>query len=69
MTPEQKKKFDEAIKDYKKTWPKLTDDAEVNYEVDRFMETDEEPQPPWAEANEVVKQVYIEEVNSLFKKK
>jgi hypothetical protein len=71
MTPEQEKLFENAIGD-ESDWPNLTNDPEVNYEIDRrieqqFAEEDNEPSfmVPWAEADEETKEEYRREAASL----
>lgn len=59
MTPEQQQKFKDAIGDGS-DWPKFTDDAEVNYEVDRH-ESDKS-MPTWSEATDADKALYLEEI-------
>jgi len=49
----------------RKLWPLLTDDPEVNYEIDRALSEALRGQvvaPPWKEAPPEVREVYIEEV-------
>ena len=64
MTPEQKQKMVEACGD-RRLWPLLTDDPEVNYEIDRALSEALRGKaivPPWHEAPPDVREIYIEEV-------
>ncbi len=64
MTPEQEKKLAEAIGDGS-NFPSITDDPEVNYEVDRkvkrIMGFDQDV--PWSQLNDDLKKVYQVEVD------
>ena len=50
------------------TWPKHTDDPEVNYEIDRAIEAKadphERPMPPWSDAPDEEKSIYLNEVTA-----
>lgn len=59
MTQEQEAKMKEALGDGS-DWPKFTDDAEVNYEVDRKVS--DPTMPPWNEASLAEKALYLEEI-------
>ena len=60
MTPEQEVKMKDALGNGS-YWPKFTDDAEVNYEVDRKLYDEEPPMPPWNEISLAEKALYLEE--------
>lgn len=68
MTPEQEKLMAWALGD-DADWPKFTDDAEVNYEIDRRTEilTDDPipTMPPWNEASLAEKAIYLEEISEV----
>ncbi len=54
LTPNQQKKFEEATSDLT-TWPKMTDDPQVNCFIDAvFHETEEY----WHKISEAVKESY-----------
>jgi len=54
----------EAFGDHR-LWPLLTDDPEVNYEIDRALSEalrKKNGAPPWHEASPEIREIYIEEV-------
>lgn len=64
MSPEQKEKMLKAIGDHT-LWPTLTDDAEINYEIDRAISEALRGKvitPPWSEAPPEVRAIYFEEL-------
>jgi len=66
LTLEQTQKLLEAIA----TMPaSLTNDPQVNYEVDRLVEREvmieDEPLPEWALASEELKRIYLIEISEL----
>ncbi len=62
MTPEQEEKLKKALGDGS-VYPDITDDPEVNYEIDRKVADPE--MPPWSEASEDMKHLYQEEVKEV----
>ena len=64
MTPEQEVKMKKALGDGS-DWPEFTDDAEVNYEIDRRisgLDKEFDHMPPWDEASLAEKALYLEEI-------
>lgn len=63
MTPEQEKKMADALGDGSDL-PSLTNDPEVNYEIDRKV--CDESMVPWNETTQEDRDDYIEEVELVF---
>lgn len=63
MTEEQNVKFACVLAQARGTWPPLTDDPEINYEVDRHLGDEDPPLPPWNDADKATKAMYREEAS------
>ncbi len=68
MTPSQRRLFKYALGDGA-GWPRITDDPEVNYEVDRYIAVIQHENtsawPEWAELPERAKEEYYREMSLL----